>query len=60
MQCRGTELMFHCLFVFPLCVAGAYNDHQTIGTNAPKVSMHKKLGDYTYASSTNPPFLAQR
>lgn len=41
---------------------GAYNHEagQTIGSNAPKVSMHKKLGDYTYASSTNPPFLAQR
>jgi hypothetical protein len=41
---------------------GAYNAEAglTIGSNAPKVSMHKKLGDYTYASSTNPPFLAQR
>lgn len=40
---------------------GAYKLADSIGgNNAPSVTMHKKLGDYTYASSTNPPFLAQR
>jgi len=41
---------------------GAYNADlgMTIGASAPKVSMHKKLGDYTFAASTNPPFLPQR
>ena len=33
---------------------GAYRPESTfvIGSNAPKISMHKKLGDYTYASSS--------
>jgi hypothetical protein len=33
---------------------GAYDSHKhaTIGSNAPKVSIHKKLGDYTFASSS--------